>query len=147
MEVSWNRGTPKSSHFNGIFHYQPSIWWYPPFMEAAYVSICIYMFFFFIWDDPIHDTRDHLPHLHPGANAGVECDAHRGFLLWPWFRILHELLGWTFPAVVGWDLMVCYKELDVLEGEKTIVWFKPVVDDTCLFTTYLFWILLLYEPF
>ena len=29
MEVSWNRGTPKSSIFGWIFHYKPSIWGYP----------------------------------------------------------------------------------------------------------------------
>ena len=44
MVVSWNRGTPKSSIFNKIFHYKPSILGFhgvPPFMETP---ICWYIF-------------------------------------------------------------------------------------------------------
>ena len=36
MEVSWNAGTPKSSHFDGIFLRKPSILGFPPFMETSH---------------------------------------------------------------------------------------------------------------
>ena len=39
MEISWNKGTPKSSYFNGIFPYEPSIWGYPQFGNPPYVGI------------------------------------------------------------------------------------------------------------
>ena len=36
MGVSNNRGTPKSSHFNRVFHYKPSILGYPYFWKHPY---------------------------------------------------------------------------------------------------------------
>ena len=36
MGVSKNRGTPKSSHFNRVFHYKPSILGYPYFWKHPY---------------------------------------------------------------------------------------------------------------
>ena len=33
-----NRATPKSSHFNRVFHYKPSILGYPYFWKQPYVS-------------------------------------------------------------------------------------------------------------
>ena len=36
MDVSKNRGTPKSSHFNRVFHYKPSILGYPYFWKHPY---------------------------------------------------------------------------------------------------------------
>ena len=36
MEISWNRGTFKSSTFNGIYHYKPSIWGYPHLWKPPY---------------------------------------------------------------------------------------------------------------
>ena len=36
MGVSWNGGTPKSSHFNRIFHYKPSILGYPHLWKPPY---------------------------------------------------------------------------------------------------------------
>ena len=33
VDVSKNRGTPKSSHFNRVFHYKPSILGYPYFWK------------------------------------------------------------------------------------------------------------------
>ena len=41
MEVSWNGGTPKSSIFNGIFHYKPSIWGYPHSRKPPYKCVCL----------------------------------------------------------------------------------------------------------
>ena len=38
MELSWNRGTPKSSIFQRIFHTKPSIWGYPSHLWKP--SIC-----------------------------------------------------------------------------------------------------------
>ena len=36
MDVSKNSGTPKSSHFNRVFHYKPSVLGYIPlFLETA----------------------------------------------------------------------------------------------------------------
>ena len=35
MGVSKNNGTPKSSHFNRVFHYKPSILGYPFFLETS----------------------------------------------------------------------------------------------------------------
>ena len=45
MVVSWNRGTPKSSSFNGIFHYKSSIWgdpylWKPPYFRRNWKALC-----------------------------------------------------------------------------------------------------------
>ena len=34
MDVSENSGTPKSSHFNGVFHDKPSILGYPYFLKT-----------------------------------------------------------------------------------------------------------------
>ena len=34
MDVSKNRGTPKSYHFHRVFHYKPSILGYPYFLET-----------------------------------------------------------------------------------------------------------------
>ena len=42
MEVSWNRGTPKSSiliYFDGIFHYKPSIIGVAPFWEPPKIRV------------------------------------------------------------------------------------------------------------
>ena len=36
MDVSKNRGTPKSSHFNRVFYYKPSILGYPYFWKHPY---------------------------------------------------------------------------------------------------------------
>ena len=36
MDVSENSGTPKSSHFNRVFHYKPSILGYPYFWKHPY---------------------------------------------------------------------------------------------------------------
>ena len=41
MGVSKNRGTPKSSHFNKVFHYKPSILGYHYFWKHPY---CFLMF-------------------------------------------------------------------------------------------------------
>ena len=38
MDVSENDGTPKSSIFNRVFHYKPSIWGYPYFWKHPYES-------------------------------------------------------------------------------------------------------------
>ena len=38
MDVSKNRGTPKSSHFNRVFHYKPSILGYPYVWKHPYNS-------------------------------------------------------------------------------------------------------------
>ena len=38
MVVSWNRGTPKSSNFTGIFLYKPTILGYPHFWKPPYMS-------------------------------------------------------------------------------------------------------------
>ena len=38
MEVSWNRGTPKSSMFNGIFPYKPSGYWGTPIYGHPHVD-------------------------------------------------------------------------------------------------------------
>ena len=37
MGVSKNNGIPKSSHFNRVFHYKPSILGYPYFWKHPYV--------------------------------------------------------------------------------------------------------------
>ena len=34
LDVSENNGTPKSSHFNRVFHYKPSIWGTPIFVNT-----------------------------------------------------------------------------------------------------------------
>ena len=39
MGVSENGGTPKSSHFNRVFHYKPSILGYPYFWKHPYIII------------------------------------------------------------------------------------------------------------
>ena len=39
MEVSWNRGTHKSSIYRLIFHSKPSIWGYPHLWNPLYLSI------------------------------------------------------------------------------------------------------------
>ena len=41
MVVSWNRGTPNSSIFNGIIHYKPSLLGIPPFVETP-IYTCAY---------------------------------------------------------------------------------------------------------
>ena len=41
MGVSKNRGTPKSSIFNKVFHYKPSILGYPYFWKHPYIYIYI----------------------------------------------------------------------------------------------------------
>ena len=41
MGVSKNRGTPKSCHFNRVFHYKPSILGYPNFWKHPYIYIHI----------------------------------------------------------------------------------------------------------
>ena len=38
MDVSENSGTPKSSHFNRVFHYKPSILGFPYFWKHPYLS-------------------------------------------------------------------------------------------------------------
>ena len=38
MVVSKNSGTPKSSHFNRVFHYKPSILGYPYFWKHLYTN-------------------------------------------------------------------------------------------------------------
>ena len=38
MDVSQNRGTPKSSHFNRVFHYKPSILGFPYFWKHPYLN-------------------------------------------------------------------------------------------------------------
>ena len=38
MDVSENRGTPKSSHFNRVFHYKSSILGYPYFWKHPYTT-------------------------------------------------------------------------------------------------------------
>ena len=40
MDISENNGTPKIIHFNRIFHYKPSILWYPYFWKHPYTSAC-----------------------------------------------------------------------------------------------------------
>ena len=42
MDVSENRGTPKSSHFNRVFHYKPSILGYPYFRKHPYIYVCVF---------------------------------------------------------------------------------------------------------
>ena len=75
MEVSWNRGTPKSSLFIGFCHYKPSIlgfshWWNPPF------SIDFPLIF--------HD----FPLIFP--------DFPWFSIDFPWFsRVFHDFPGWN----------------------------------------------------
>ena len=44
VDVSENNGTPKSSHFNRVFHNKPSIWGYPYFWKHPHVSNTSYHF-------------------------------------------------------------------------------------------------------
>ena len=50
LDVSENRGTPKSSHLNRVFHYKPSILGYPYFWKHPSVSLenMLFLLFFFV---------------------------------------------------------------------------------------------------
>ena len=55
LVVSTNGGTTKSSIFYRIFHWKPSIWWYPPWLWKA--------LFLSFWDDFANEHR--LPYVLP----------------------------------------------------------------------------------
>ena len=45
MEVSWNRGTPKSSIYRGFLRYKPSIIGYPYVWKPPYILTCTCILF------------------------------------------------------------------------------------------------------
>ena len=82
MDVSKNRGTPKSSIFNKLFHYKPSILGYHYFRKPPYGSPWK-MYIFFCW---IEDTSFSL------------------LLMWLAIFYIKKLQNLRFPST-GWNMI------------------------------------------
>ena len=81
--VSKNRGTPKSSIFNRVFHYKPSILGYPYIWKHLCICTAFICSFTFSCSSIFHSAV----HIHTNFHTHIDTYSHFGFVVFvspPW---------------------------------------------------------------